>query len=399
MNARRTLAFTRRTLLQFRHDRRTFAFVLGMPLLMILIFGYTFGGEVSNVKVDIVNLDAGVAPVAGPLPPGAPLFMSNGLYGAERVINNTNHDTLSITSSNDANASKKLVDDGKSWATIIFPANFTQQLITYMTHNASTAPPRPAVEIYLDGSNPNMAGAVLKAVNTAVINTINGLAREMNRSSSEIPINITTQYAYGGEGSKFIDYFAPGVISFAIMMVTTIITIIVFVSERRNGTLQRLLASPASEVEIVVGYALAFGVIGMIQSIVILSAAILVFDVTIAGNILLALFVIMLLAFGHQGLGILLSSAAKNELQAIQFIPLILFPSILLAGLFWPIESVPAVLRPVSYFIPLKYGIDAERSIMIRGWGIGQVWLEISVLIIFAALTLGASVMMLKKKG
>ncbi|MFA5772334.1 MAG: ABC transporter permease [Thermoplasmata archaeon] len=392
MNARRTLAFTRRTLMQFRHDRRTFAFVLVMPLLMILIFGYTFGGEVSNVKVEVINQDVG--------------------YVADRVINNTNHDTLTITMSTDTVTSKKLVDDGKTWAAIIFPANFTSNLVKYMTFNASAtnaanstnvtntiAPIRPAVEIYLDGSNPNMAGAVMKAVNTAIINTINDIAREMNRSASEIPINVTANYAYGGENTKFIDYFAPGVISFAIMMVTTMITIILFVFERRNGTLQRLLASPASEVEIVLGYALAFGVIGMIQSIVILSAAILVFNITIAGNILLALFVVMLLAVGHQGLGILLSSWAKNELQAIQFIPLIIFPSVLLAGLFWPIESVPALLRPIGYIIPLKYGIDAERSIMLRGWGIGQIWFEITILVVFALLTLGASVLLLKRRG
>ena len=214
-----------------------------------------------------------------------------------------------------------------------------------------------------------------------------------------MPIAIDQVYAYGGGETRFIDYFAPGVVSFAIMMVTTMITIILFVNERRNGTLQRLLVSPASESEIVVGYALAFAVIGIIQSIVVLMAAILFFDITIVGNIFLALVVILLLAFGHQGLGILLSAGAKNELQAIQFIPLILFPSILLAGLFWPIESIPSYLQPLSYVIPLRYGIDAERSIMLRGWGIGEIWVDILVLILFAVLTLSASVLLLKRKN
>lgn len=90
--------------------------------------------------------------------------------------------------------------------------------------------------------------------------------------------------------------------------------------------------------------------------------------------------------------------SAKNELQAVQFIPLILFPSILLSGLFWPVESIPSFLQPISYFIPLKYGIDAERAIMLKGWGIGEVWFEIVLLVIFAILTLSLSIILLKKR-
>jgi len=181
-------------------------------------------------------------------------------------------------------------------------------------------------------------------------------------------------------------------------MVTTMITIILFVNERRTGTLQRLLASPASEVEIVVGYSLAFAVIGLLQSIVVLVAAILLFNISIVGSIVLALLVVMLIGFGHQGLGILLSAGAKNELQAIQFIPLILFPSILLAGLFWPVESIPSYLQPLSFVIPLRYGIDAERSIMLRGWGLGGVWVDVVVLLVFAVLTLTGSALLLRRK-
>ena len=162
--------------------------------------------------------------------------------------------------------------------------------------------------------------------------------------------------------------------------------------------LDRSLASPASEAEVVFGYGLALGIIGLLQSIVVMIAAIVIFDITIVGNVLTALFIILLIAFGHQGLGILLSSAAKNELQAVQFIPLLIFPSVVLAGLFWPIESIPQVLQPVSYFIPLRYGIDAERAVMLRGWGLGEVWFEVLVLVVFAVITLGGSVLLLKRR-
>jgi ABC-2 type transport system permease protein len=239
----------------------------------------------------------------------------------------------------------------------------------------------------------------MKGVQDAIIATHQDLKDTFNLPTEAEPVVFDAYLEYGDVADiEFIDYFAPAIICFAIMMVTIMLTIILFVFERRNGTLQRLLASPASETEIVFGYALAFAVIGLCQSIIILVAAILIFDIAIVGGVVLALVVVMLLAIGHQGLGILLSSAAKNELQAIQFIPLIIFPSVLLTGLFWPIESIPPYLQPLSYIIPLRYGIDAERSIMLRGWGIEGVWLEILILIAFAVSMLAFAILMLKRR-
>jgi ABC-2 type transport system permease protein len=382
MNARITLAFTRRALQQFRHDRRTLAFVIAMPLLMITIFGYTFGGEVKDIRVEVVNLDE-----FQPIPGGYAI--------ADAIVSNLDTDVLKIVEGADPAAARERVNATEVWAAIIFPANFSSDLLAFVRGHSAV---RPVLQVYMEGSNPTISGAIVKAVNEAVLATVKQAAAALNISSIDLPISIQPSYAYGGGDTEFIDYFAPGVISFAIMMVTIIITIILFVNERRTGTLQRLLASPAREEEIVVGYSLAFGLIGLVQSVVILAAAIILFDITIAGSVVLALFVVFLIGIGHQGFGILLSTGAKNELQAIQFIPLIIFPSILLSGLFWPVESIPSVLQPLSYVIPLRYGIDAERAIMLRGWGVGEIWLDIAVLAAFAVLMLGASVLLLKKR-
>lgn len=390
MKLRRIAAFSRRALLQFRHDRRTFAFVLVMPLLMILIFGYTFGGDVKGITIQVVSQDTG-------LPPGSSLLLPNGLFLAQNITKNIDEETLLLYTNTNSENARQMVREGNAWAAIVFPANFTQNFLIFLMAQKTISPPK--IELYLDGSNPTIVAAVIKEITQSIQMTLTGLSVSLNITAVDLPITVDQVYAYGGGQTRFIDYFAPGVISFAIMMVTTMITIILFVNERRNGTLQRLLVSPASESEIVVGYALAFAVIGIIQSIVVLVAAILLFDITIVGNIFLALIVILLLAFGHQGLGILLSAGAKNELQAIQFIPLILFPSILLAGLFWPIESIPSYLQPLSYVIPLRYGIDAERSIMLRGWGVGEIWVDIIILVLFALLTLSASILLLKRKN
>ena len=388
MGLRRTLAFTRRILLQFRHDRRTLGFVLVIPLLMMLIFGYTFGGEPKGLHIGIVNLDEEIHIIG----------QENDLSIANLIIDNLDDETFIIKYYSSFNGAEKDLQNSKIWAVFYFSENFSTNILERFSTDGNQNLSSQII-LKLDGTNPNVDTTIVKELQSALIDT-NNLIRDMfNLPSHPDAISIESQYEYSDvEDVRFIDYFAPGVICFAIMMVTIIITIMIFINERRQGTLQRLLTSPASETEIVLGYALAFAIIGILQCIVIILTAIIIFGITIVGNVFLALIVVILLAIGHQGFGILLSSGAKNELQAVQFIPLIIFPAILLSGLFWPTESIPSFLQPLSYFIPLKYGIDAERAIMLKGWGIGEVWFEISILIIFAIFTLSLSVILLKKR-
>ena len=181
-------------------------------------------------------------------------------------------------------------------------------------------------------------------------------------------------------------------------MITTLLTLVTFVGERTSGTLQRMLATTLNERDIVMGYAAAFSLIGIGQAILLLLVGILVFDITVVGNVLLAFFVIALLAIVSQALGILLSSTAKREAQAIQVLPFVILPAFLLAGIFWPIEAIPTWLRPLSYLVPPTYAVNASRDVMLRGFGIGQIWLDIIALLALAAFFLTLAVLSLKTR-
>jgi len=187
MNLRRTLAFTRRSLLQFRHDRRTFAFLLIMPLLMILIFGYTFGGDVKNITVEVVNLDHG-------LPSGTNPLLPQGLFLANNITKNFDTDTFSIHETTNTDDARQQVHDGKAWAAIIFPANFTQNFLTLLATQQDAN--RPTVEIYLDASNPTISAAVIKTLSQSLQNTLKELTATLNTSHIDLPITITQTYAY-----------------------------------------------------------------------------------------------------------------------------------------------------------------------------------------------------------
>jgi ABC-2 type transport system permease protein len=382
MNLHRMLAVARKTLRALKHDRRTAGFLVFMPLFMIALFGYTFGGDLKDVDVFVMNLDAGGA---------------NGSAADMVVAEISRGDTLELMflsedQTNPLQAAEEAVRNADAWASIVFGPNFTSEAEDAIAAMRQGLPAPPcSVLVFLDGSNPNIAQAIMAEVSAAVqmvLGTQYGLVP---------PIAVQQEMVYG-EDAEFIDFFAPGVMGLAGMMVTLMLSIISFVHERTNGTLDRLLTTPVTEGEVVGGYALAFGFVALIQSTVILLAAVILFRIEIVGNPLLLLLAIFLLGIGSQGLGFILSSNAKNEFQAVQFMPLILFPSILLAGVFWPLEAVPELLRPVSNFIPLTYAVDACRSIMIRGWGLGEVWPQLLILAAIAAGLLVLSAYSLKKR-
>jgi len=355
-SGRRILAIARKSMGQFRHDRRTLGFVVGMPLLMVLVFGYTFGGEVHNVRTLVVNNDT------GPL--------------ASYLLENITGDTLDLVSVTDVDAARADIVAGHAWALLAFPANFTSRL----AGRNSTF-----IDVSLDGSSPPIVSAVLGKLRAAMEKSF--------AAGGRTTLSLNLDYVYGSPDTRFIDSFAPGVVALAVLMVTTVFSVIVLVREKSGGTLERLFATPLRPVELVVGHAFALALLALLQSTVVLAAALLLFQIQVVGNLGLAFGLLLLFAIGNQGLGMMLSAVARNELQAVQTIPLILFPSILLTGVFFPLEAIPGGLRVFSYLVPLTYASDGLRSIMLRGWGVGEIWVDLVVLLIYSALALlGAAV-------
>jgi len=385
MKLDRVLAISRKNLRSLRRDRRTFAFIFMVPFMMMLVFGYTFGGEVQDIKICVVNLDEG---------------STTGSYSWSIIDELNSTDALKIvtiyTAADASTDPVSLVHDqverAEIWAAVVFEKNFTQDAKANMfklAHGQSFEPSN--FTLYLDGTNPNVAAAVSGSLQKALQTVLGDI------SPIKMPVGMTTEKVYG-EDTEFIDFFAPGIMGLAGLLVTFMLTIVTFVRERSSSTLERLLTTPATEGEIVTGYAISFGILALAQSAVILVTGVLLFNIQIEGSFLIALLVIFLLGVGSMGMGLLFSSIAKNELQAVQFIPLVFIPSILLAGIFWPLEAVPEMLRPISYFIPLTYAVDGARSVMIRGWGIDQIWVQVAILILFAIAMLLLSTYMLKRR-
>jgi len=372
MRSRHILGVTRRVFRGFKHDRRALALLLIAPILAMTVFGIAFAGTITNVDVIVVNEDAGLAPYPG----GAVVRLS------EMFIDNLDGDVLNLERMSDLDAAVGKVRDGDSWAVIHFPANFTSAVIA---GNSTT------VDVRADKSNAQVYAAIVVEMREAAEAT-------MESRGLELPVSFDDTNAVYGKDAEFSDFLIPGVITFAIFLLTTLLTLLTFTTERVGRTLDRVLSTPATELEIVLGYALAFGVIGTFQAIVLVSYGVVAFDILIEGSLLLAFLITALLAMTSQALGILLSSAARTEAQAVQMLPVIILPVFLLSGIFWPLEAMPFWLRPLSYGLPPTWAAQGLRDIMIRGWGLGEVWPQVVALVVFLGLFLMLATLSLRRR-
>jgi ABC-2 type transport system permease protein len=366
----------------------------------MFVLGLAFSGEVHDVKIIIVNEDEGFeiptnnSTLQKLRESGLKIPLdTNEIMLSEEIISNLDEEVLDLSYMDDLDEAIDSVENGKAYGVLHFPINFTQdvfvELVTMMVPDQPVG--NTTIDLMLDKSNINVASEIIKTVNKALMKTI-------EETGYQIPIKINSDDAIYGKDADFMDFFVPGIMSFVVYLLTTLLTLITFVGERGSGTLDRLLVTPLKESEIVLGYAGAFSIIGTVQAAVLLVIGILVFQIMIIGNVLLAFAVIALLAIVCQALGILFSSLAKREAQAIQFLPFIVIPAFLLAGIFWPIEAIPAWLRPASYLIPPTYAVEACRGVMLKGWGLDMIWPDIAALLIFAGVFLTMATWSLKRK-
>jgi len=343
------------------------------PIIGIMVFGVAFSGDVSGVRVIVVNHDEGYQ-----IPPSTvPVSL------ADAIAANLDPDVLKVEYLATEEEGVSRVESGHAYGLVIFPKNFTKDV--YEKALDPTLPLDTRVRVRLDRSNVTVANSITKAVSDAMLKATSLLGMEA-------AVTVDTGDAIYAKDATFRDFFVPGIMAFVVFMLTFILTLLAFVSERTSGSLERLQVTPLRESELVLGYALAFSIIAILQTVILLVVMVQVFNIMIVGSVFLAFLVIAMLAVLSLSLGILCSSLAKREAQAIQFLPLVALPIFLLGGVFWPLEAIPTYLRPLSYAIPPTYAINATRSVVLRGWGLSDIWVDLLAMFGFTVAFLGLSV-------
>lgn len=181
------------------------------------------------------------------------------------------------------------------------------------------------------------------------------------------------------------------------MLVMFLITSVATLRERTSGTLERILILPLSRLEFILGYAKAFGIAALVQAVVVSTVALVLLDLEIAGSQAMLIVIAILDALLGMAIGLFVSSFAKTEFQAVQFLPVILFPQLLLSGLLAPRESMPVLFQWISEILPLTYAVDATNIVISGAGSIGADLLYI-VLFLIALLTAGSLTLQRKTK-
>ena len=362
-SARRTGAVAGRVLTQIRRDRRTLAMMLVMPAIIMLIFGFALGGQVSNVPILVDNQDSGYTASIG--------TSSASLHLGDQVVQLLRGDSTVSVSTGTYGEGVSGVDSGIYSAAILIPSNFSQ--ISFQKSKGENV--TPSIEVYLDGTKPSLDSGVLGALQGSIQNT-----------SGANQFSLIQNYAFGGAKFSGLDVSLPSVIAFVLTFLILLISLLTITRETTAGTLPRLYTTPLTALERLLGYTIALLLLAIVTVAVILLIGVGLFGVVVRGNLALLFGSGVFYALANVLLAVFLSNFAKNELQAVQLAPIIAFPSMALSGMLVPVAALPTWIQPFSRLIPMYYANQMFEGVMLKGYDIGTLSLSFVVVIIMELL-------------
>jgi ABC-2 type transport system permease protein len=327
----RILAIVKKELRQLRRDRLTFGMIVGMPLIQMLLFGYA-------INTDVRNLKTAVADQAG-------THLSQQFVAELRQTQVVDVVAFVQTAAN----LQELLRRGEVSIGVLLPPDFDRRV------NAGS---RPAVQMLVDGSDPTTLGVANQLVNmplrfdTAPQRAASGaliVVRPYFNPERRSPVNII-----------------PGLLGVILTMTMILFTSVAIVRERERGNLELLINTPVSSSELMIGKVIPYIVIGMLQLVLILAVGRLLFAVPVRGNPLDLLLASSVFIAANLALGLLISTAAKTQFQAMQLMVFILLPSILLSGFMFPFDGMPRFAQAIGEILPNTHFIRLTRGIMLR---------------------------------
>ncbi|MGD6810601.1 MAG: ABC transporter permease [Candidatus Bathyarchaeia archaeon] len=361
-----------------------------MPLLMMTMMGFIYPSgdsiDMSNLKVQVIDLDTG--------------FMNTTISDTfASAVNQINSASVNLAFSNGTTiaALTDSIQRGDVDAGIVIPENFTYCVLTNQQAN---------ITIISDNSNPQVSQQV-SGVLTSIIKSMSeqvaqsNLSTQLNITAAQAasymaPYDVTAQGVVEGSSSYF-EFIAPGMIMMTVMMSVMTGLPGAITHEREMGTLDGVMVAPINRLSIILGKTIAQLTRGLMQGIIIMILATVLFGVTIQGNILLVIGLLMLGVFSFVGLGVALTSLAKDQETASMILMAIMFPMMFLSGIFFPVKMMPGFMQTISNFLPLTYASDAMRKVMVLGAGVPQIATNLTVLIVFGIVMLAIAVPLFRR--
>lgn len=341
----RTLAIAKKVMKELLRDKRTLAMMFVAPVFIMWLMNLMFSASTAvNIKLATQDLPTSLV----------------------KKMDDLNH--VSVQTYNDLDQAKKDLADEKVDAVISYKNG--DYKVDYANTDASkTSLTRQVLRTSIASEGSNQLMARVKQ------------ALPQLKLEAKAP-EIKESYQYGDKNTSFFTSMIPVLIGFVVFFFVFLISGMALLKERTSGTLERLLATPVKRSEIVYGYMLSYGLIAILQTAVVVLAAIWLLDVEVVGNLFHVIIVNVVLALVALSFGILLSTLAKSEFQMMQFIPLVIMPQLFFSGII-PLSSMGDWAQTVGKFLPLTYSGDAMSQIILYGRGLGDILPNIGVLLVF----------------
>lgn len=329
-------------------DRRTMLILFGMPVVLMLLFGFAISTDVKDVRTVVVTSQT-----------------DHRTQAAVERLAQSEYFTITQTASTPQEA-EWIIRSQKADMAVVFANGFASR--------------KGGVQFIVDGSDPNMAQQWTNYAQQVILNPQSSLL------NMRMLYNPQMKSAYN---------FVPAIMGMLLMLVCAMMTSISIVREKEKGTMELLLVSPVRPLMVIIAKAVPYLVLAFCILITILLMARYVLDVPLQGSVLWILFVSAIYILLALALGLLISNIAQTQLVALLMSAMVLLmPVIMLSGMIFPVESMPQVLQWIAAVVPPRYYIDAMRKLMIMGVGIGEVMKEVAVLSIMAAVLLAVSLKM-----
>lgn len=348
---KRFLGFVVKEFYHIFRDRRTMAILFGMPLSLVLLFGFVLTNEIKDAQIAILdpNNDPHTLRLRHQLLSSGYFKATNYLYSPEQI--------------------DSVFRRGHVKMVVVFENNFAQKLAK--EHRAQ-------LQLVADASDPNTANLLVNYTQAIVAS----YQRSINQQAGAgVQINTEPRMLYNPE-MRGVFMFVPGIMALILMLVSAMMTSISIAREKELGTMEVLLVSPLRPVHIILGKVLPYFVLSLVNALTILVLGRFVFGMPIVGSLALLLAETMLFILLALSLGILISTVAKTQ-QVAMFLSMfaLMLPTILLSGFIFPIENMPWPLQWLSYLMPPRYYIVVLKNIMLKGSGLAAVWPETLVLL------------------
>jgi len=369
----RISAITFKEFKQLSRDRLTFGMVVMIPLIQLLLFGYAINTNVRNIPAGLLD--------------EAQTFQSRSITQAVLATQVVDF-TVSYQS---VKAAEQSITDGEVRAVLMLPRDLDQRIVANQNNEATGNLTRQALGQWIvDGSDTIVAGA---------IRSLRGMPLNELSPGNALPPPPTFEVAlYFNPEQRTAVNIVPGLLAIILTMTMILFTSTAIVRDRERGNLELLITTPVHSLELMLGKIIPYILIGLIQMTIILGLGRLVFNVPIIGELTQIVLVTMLFIAASLTLGLIISTIAQTQLQAMQMTVFILLPSILLSGFMFPYEGMPKAAQWISEALPTTHFIRMIRGVVLRGASIENLHSDALFLILFTVIGLLIATLKFKKR-